>query len=184
MWVVAKGSTEHAAVAQVVTQTSDTTSKRGSRGVESQGGGPDHQRPWNPFRPLWRRRLEGRLQPHPTTDPPLLRAIHGPGAGCRRRKRLGNWSGRRVDSVFGASKGSHLTHRPTVHNKLGGSPQDFQSVGLSRCHNNEIEIQGPVIAMKSTEMRHSRMWLALQFREPEDPPPSSFQAATVQSKRY
>jgi hypothetical protein len=31
-------------------------------------------------------------------------------------------------------------------------------------------------------MRHSRMWLALHFREPEGPPPSSFQAATVQSK--
>jgi hypothetical protein len=74
------------------------------------------------------------------------------------------------------------TDRPTLHNKLRGSPQDFQSVGLSRCHNNEIEIQGPVITMKSTEMRHSRMWLALQFREPEGPPPSSFQAAIVQSK--
>ena len=74
-------------------------------------------------------------------------------------------------------------HPPAhVHNKLRGSPQDFQSVGLSRCHNNEIEIQGPIITMKSTEMRHSRMWLALQFREPEGPPPSSFQAAIVQSK--
>lgn len=62
---------------------------RGGSRAKGQGGGPDHQRPWNPFRLLWRRRLEGRLQPHPTTDPPLLRAIHGPGAGCRRRKRLG-----------------------------------------------------------------------------------------------
>lgn len=109
----------------------------------------------------------------------LLRASHGPGAGYRRRKRLGIGPEEELNLSLVLRKGATSPTGPRFTTKLRGSPQDSQSIGLSRCHNNKIEIQGPVIAMKNTEMRHSRMWLALQFREPEGPPPSSFQAATV-----